>query len=97
MSLTSIVSSKAFKVYLRDPSTLEEIPLNKSNRWYISTTSTNTMMKHGGKNNSTVHIPDGANAVVVNNVTTVTIPADLNYHYYINNTKKLIKKCRGAI
>lgn len=82
--LFSFSATSAFKI------TLNEQPMTKTNRWYVSTEQTNQLYKHGGKLNNTNRIPHGANIQIANRITDESIPDDLDRKYYLTQARKLI-------
>ena len=70
--------------------------LQKSNRWYISTDPTKTkhvIRKTGGKNQSTITVPDSQAAQVLNTITATdlqALPDDLDIQFYIDKAQKIV-------
>jgi hypothetical protein len=96
--LFSFSGTKAFQIYLAEDDTYISLPpewkISKSNRWYISNTNENQLIKQGGKNNSKIKIPHGENIQLMNDIDNTDIPDDINLDYYLKQIKKLINSCR---
>jgi hypothetical protein len=98
--LFSFSATKAFDVFTYDTAIPKETQkfntLSKTNRWYISKTSTDALNKVGGKKGNVIKIPDAQGAVLMNHITDTSLPPDLNLDYYINKAQELIDLCRGS-
>lgn len=88
--LFSFSGTRAFTVYL------DEDVIQKTNRWYRSTTEENLLRKFGGKNQNWNKIPDGKNIKIANNIEQNVIPEDLDFDYYTAKIVKLIEDCSGV-
>ena len=85
-------ATRAFDVFLRANEI--DTPLSKTNRWYASNQTTeNQLIKIGGKNGSTIKIPNGENIQLCNTLTNDDIPHDIDFEYYLNKAIKLIEVC----
>lgn len=98
--LFSFSATKAFEVYLTphggDALDLRtNNKLQRTNRWYRSINTNDTMMKFGGKNQTWIKIPDGEQARLMNKVTDTSIPDDLDKQYYLEKIHKLVVDCDG--
>lgn len=82
--LFSFSATSAFKI------TLDDTPMTKTNRWYITKSHRNQLYKHGGKLQNTICIPHGTNIQITNRVTNEAIPNDLDKSYYLIQARKLI-------
>lgn len=87
--LFSFSGTRAFTVYL------DENAIQKTNRWYRSTSKENLLRKFGGKNQTWIKIPDGQNVKIVNKVTETSLPDDLDFNYYNEKIIKLIEDSGG--
>jgi len=87
--LYSFSATKAFFVHTRDD---PDTHLQSSNRWYVSTnTSQPALQKTGGKNNSTISIPNAKRVRIMNRIDDPhAIPEDLDLEHYIAQAEKLV-------
>ena len=85
-------ATKVFDVFSQQGDELT--PLSKSNRWYTANdTPDNKLVKIGGKNGSTISIPNSINHQLINTITTDTIPTNIDFSYYLTKAQKLIEAC----
>jgi len=83
-------ATNTFKVHLDDK------PLSKTNRWYISNNGvSNQLAKTGGIRKNTINIPDGKNIVLCNKIENDDVPSDLDLDYYLEKANKLIRSCQN--
>ena len=79
--------------------TASRTPLQKSNRSYISNNPAlryTVIRKTGGKNNSTVTVPNSERAVIMNKIDNPDLlPDDLDYEYYLDQARELIETITG--
>ena len=83
--LFSFSATKVFEVFLNDQ------PLSRSNRWYVSSKPLdNQLYKVGGIRGGAINIPNGKNIVLMNTINKDTVPSDIDLSYYIAAANKLI-------
>lgn len=98
--LFSYSAPSNFDVYIFDQGTLipepqKGIKLSRTNRWYISKTSTLQLKKIGGKLGNTISIPDANRIDLMNVVDDESLPSQLDYDYYIDQAQQLIDAVRN--